>query len=151
MTIACRIHSRSILSHCIEIPDLTVLDLQRVSVMDQDLLGGLGNLKKLIIHSCKNISTFPSNFIAPLEHLEQLELFGNPDLRLIPDGFFDSNILLKVVNLSSNRLEVLTSAMFSRLSKLEELVLNHNYFQSVPPDLLANNAKLKVLRWNQVQ
>jgi Leucine-rich repeat (LRR) protein len=129
---------------------LKALDLQRVSFMDPHLLYHLGNLTKLIIHSCKNILTFPQNFLAPLKHLEHLEVFGNPDLRIIPSGFFDTNIHLKVVNMSSNRLELFTSGMFSNLVNLQELVLNHNYFQAVPPDLFAHNAKLKILRWNQV-
>jgi hypothetical protein len=131
-------------------PTFRQLILERISVVDEDVLSPLSRLQKLTIHSWTNISFLAPKFLTSLHKLEHLEIYGNPELKSFPDHFFDGNVLLKVLNLSSNSLELLQPDLFVNLTDLKELVLNHNFVTSVSDNLFVKNSKLKTLMWNQV-
>jgi len=132
-------------------PDLKRLDLDRISVLDEDVLDPLVSLKTVTFKHCKNISALSKHSLRSLVNLEHFEMYLNSGIKTIPDGFFEKNVQLRVLNLSTNGLVSLPPNLLWSLVNLEEVVLNSNFIDNIPEDLFANNVKLKILMWNQVK
>ena len=145
------LESRSFQDFSRRYPDLKRLDLERISVIDEDVLHPLASLKTLTLKSCENISALSKHFLRSLVNLQHFEMYHNLDIETIPDGFFDNSVQLRVLNLSTNGLVSLQPNLLRSLANLEELVLNNNYIENIPEDLFVNNAKLKILMWNEVK
>ncbi|XP_056144873.1 matrix-remodeling-associated protein 5-like [Lampris incognitus] len=93
-----------------------------------------------------SISRIPDNSLAGLKRAELLMLHGN-DLHHIPDGAFRDMKSLQVLKLSYNKLREISSAlMFSGLTSLLRLHLDHNLLQHIHPRTLLQLPSLRLLR-----
>ena len=132
-------------------PTLRRVTLERISNVGAGLFNPLPNLRNLSMHGWKNFANISGSFFRGLPNLEYLEIHGMPNLVALPEDLFRWNAELKVINLSSNGLQLLQSNLFRSLVNLEELVLNDNLIDTIPNDLFRTNVKLKILSWKEVK
>lgn len=139
------------------------LDNNFITSIDPQAFGGLSNLK--IINLQKNLLS--SVTLKNLTNLIEVNLasnnlksqsltnFGNlPRLQILllqnnlitnlPPNCFDTFPLLKVLDLSSNKL-ILENNLFKKLSYLKQLNLRNNSLQNIPVGLFKGLANLEIL------
>ncbi|XP_070489787.1 leucine-rich repeat-containing protein 15-like isoform X2 [Chironomus tepperi] len=114
-----------------QFPNLQVIDLQRLRIMD---------LSNSSFQQC--------------DELRKINLHFN-ELNYLQDNLFDNCIKLVKLILSNNHIQVLTDATFYGLHDLEVMNINLNLIHTISDNVFRNNRKLKELHlgnpWNLYQ
>ena len=114
-------------------------------------LGTMGTMKdgRLSIMLSEMIF-LPSDLLRDLVELRELDMNVNYFFSLIPDGFFDGLHHLETVELSSNRIGLLSASLLCDVPMLQELYLDENLLSTdgIPPGTFCQSTSLQRLNMN---
>lgn len=121
-------------------------DESDLSNMNPNALGGLENLKVLIMNKC-NLKEINPQLMSSLVNLEELHITGNPDLTEIPKNIIGKFLNLKVLNVSGNSISDLSNYFVEEKNDLEVADFSFNNISKIQRNLLEvwpNNAALNL-------
>lgn len=108
-----------------------VLDDNQLSAVPSEQLAPLPNLAELFL-GINSFRTIPAGSFEMLKHLTNLDLNGAALVNISLGGFRGLENSLRQLELSDNRLQRIPTVHMSDLSRLEELSIGQNDFDTVP-------------------